>query len=58
VPFVIEIDGGVTRENVATLADAGVDWLVAGSSVFHSVNPAATFREMSQVARESATVKV
>jgi len=56
--FVIEIDGGVTRENVATLADAGVDWLVAGSSVFHSVNPAATFQEMSQVARESATVKV
>jgi len=56
--FVIEIDGGVTRENVATLADAGVDWLVAGSSVFHSVNPAATFKEMSQVARESATVKV
>jgi len=56
--FVIEIDGGVTPENVATLADAGVDWLVAGSSVFHSVNPAATFREMSQVARESATVKV
>ena len=56
--FLIEIDGGVTRENVAALADAGVDWLVAGSSVFHSVNPAATFREMSQVARESATVKV
>jgi ribulose-phosphate 3-epimerase len=56
--FVIEIDGGVTRENVASLADAGVDWLVAGSSVFHSVNPAATFREMRQVARESATVKV
>jgi len=56
--FVIEIDGGVTPENVATLADAGADWLVAGSSVFHSVNPAATFREMSQVARESATVKV
>ena len=56
--FVIEIDGGVTRENVAALTDAGVDWLVAGSSVFHSVNPAATFREMSQTARESATVKV
>ena len=56
--FVIEIDGGVTPENVANLADAGVDWLVAGSSVFHSVNPAATFRNMSQVARESATVRV
>ena len=56
--FVIEIDGGVTAENVAALVDAGVDWLVAGSSVFHSVNPAAAFREMSQVARESAIVRV
>ena len=56
--FVIEIDGGVTRENVATLVDAGVDWLVAGSSVFHSVNPAATFREMHQTARESAIVRI
>ena len=56
--FIIEIDGGVTRENVGTLVDAGVDWLVAGSSVFHSVSPAATFREMSQTARESATVRI
>ena len=56
--FIIEIDGGVTRENVAALIDAGVDWLVAGSSVFHSVNPAATFREMSATAREGVTVKV
>jgi ribulose-phosphate 3-epimerase len=56
--FLIEIDGGVTRENVASLVDAGVDWLVAGSSVFHSVNPAATFQEMSAVAREGVTVKV
>jgi ribulose-phosphate 3-epimerase len=56
--FVIEIDGGVTRENVAALVDAGSDWLVAGSSVFHSVNPAATFQEMSQIAREGAIVRV
>jgi len=56
--FVIEIDGGVTRENVAALVDAGVDWLVAGSSVFHSVNPADTFLEMSRLDREGAIVKV
>jgi ribulose-phosphate 3-epimerase len=56
--FAIEIDGGVTKENVSLLADAGVDWLVAGSSVFHSVSPADSFREMSRMARESATVRV
>ena len=30
----IEVDGGVAVENVAELADAGANWLVAGSSVF------------------------
>ena len=36
--FPIEIDGGVTLENVAEVVRAGVEWVVAGSSVFHSVN--------------------
>jgi ribulose-phosphate 3-epimerase len=30
----VEIDGGVGRENVARLVQAGADWLVAGSAVF------------------------
>jgi ribulose-phosphate 3-epimerase len=49
--FRIEIDGGVTLENVATVVDAGVDWVVAGSSIFHTVNPAAAFEELQAVAR-------
>src|ERR1700683_3274534 len=49
--FRIEIDGGVTVENVATVVDAGVDWVVAGSSIFHTVNPAAAFEELQAVAR-------
>ncbi len=49
--FRIEIDGGVTVKNVATVVDAGVDWVVAGSSIFHSVNPAAAFEEMQAAAR-------
>jgi ribulose-phosphate 3-epimerase len=49
--FRIEIDGGVTLENVATVVEAGVDWVVAGSSIFHSVNPAAAFEEMQAAAR-------
>lgn len=32
--FLIEVDGGVNEENAGPLADAGVDVLVAGSSIF------------------------
>ena len=38
----IEIDGGVTIDNAANLIKAGVDVLVAGSTVFHSKDPKAT----------------
>ena len=48
--FAIEIDGGITVGNVTEVVDAGVDWLVAGSSVFGSADPAATVRKMQQFA--------
>ena len=32
----IEIDGGVTLENAASIVEAGATVLVAGSSVFHA----------------------
>ncbi len=51
--FQIEIDGGVTMENIASVVDAGVDWVVAGSSIFHTVNPAAAFEEMQRVGRNA-----
>src|SRR5580658_8268962 len=35
----IEIDGGVSMENVADVVHAGVERVVAGSSIFHTVNP-------------------
>src|SRR5271165_4965971 len=35
----IEIDGGVTMDNLAEVVNAGVEWIVAGSSIFHAVNP-------------------
>ena len=34
----IEVDGGVTDENIALLKDAGVDIVVAGSFVFKNEN--------------------
>ena len=37
----IEVDGGVTTENAARLAKAGVDITVAGSAVFRAEDPAA-----------------
>ena len=56
--FAIEIDGGVSRDNVAEIVKAGCDWLVAGSSVFHSADPAAAVKEMQQIAEEAMLVKV
>lgn len=38
--FKIEIDGGITLENCRTVTDAGVEIVVAGSSVFGGEDPA------------------
>ncbi len=51
--FTIEIDGGISTGNVASVVQAGVDWLVAGSSVFGSADPTATVRKMQQLAAQS-----
>ena len=56
--FPIEIDGGVTKENLAKIIDAGVEWVVAGSSVFHTVNPPAAFEEMRRIAHDATAVRV
>lgn len=56
--FAIEIDGGVGQENIADIARAGVDWVVAGSSVFHAADPAQAVRDMREAAREAISVKV
>ena len=56
--FAIEIDGGVTRENLADIVRAGCDWVVAGSTICHSPDPAARVAEMRQIAREAASVRV
>jgi ribulose-phosphate 3-epimerase len=58
LPLPIEIDGGVTLENLGDVVRAGVDWIVAGSTVFHSESPEATVREMQQVARDATAVRV
>lgn len=42
----IEIDGGVTEENVAEIKAAGANVLVAGSTVFKSQNMAQTIKNL------------
>ena len=56
--FRIEIDGGVGLNNIADVARAGVDWVVAGSSVFGAENPAGTIQDMQHLAQEAISIKV
>jgi len=44
----IEIDGGVTELNAASLYAAGADVLVAGNSVFRSLNPQDTILKIKE----------
>jgi len=54
----IEIDGGITLENLPEVIRAGCDWVVAGTSIFHSPDPATAVTEMRQVARDVMEVRV
>jgi len=45
----IEIDGGVTLENAASIVEAGADVLIAGSTVFKSQDPIATIAELKAI---------
>lgn len=42
----IEIDGGVTLENAASILEAGADVLVAGNTVFKSADPLQTIQQL------------
>jgi ribulose-phosphate 3-epimerase len=56
--FAIEIDGGVGTDNIAEVARAGVDWVVAGSSIFHAPDPAQAVRDMQRTAEEAFSVRI
>ncbi len=45
----IEVDGGVTLKNISSIADAGADIIVAGSSVFGSGNYRETIGAMKSL---------
>jgi ribulose-phosphate 3-epimerase len=46
----IEIDGGVTLDNAASIVEAGADVLVAGNTVFKSADPTQTIRDLKNCA--------
>jgi len=52
----IEVDGGVDLENVAALVRAGADVLVAGNTIFSSINPSQTISQLKNVKQNTATV--
>jgi ribulose-phosphate 3-epimerase len=56
--FRIEVDGGVDLENIAELAKAGVNTFVAGTSIFHTSDPAASARQLRQLANNAISQKV
>jgi ribulose-phosphate 3-epimerase len=56
--FRIEIDGGINRDNLADAVRAGCEWIVTGSSVFHTPDPAATVAEMRQIAEGAMAIRV
>lgn len=45
----IEIDGGVTVENAASIIAAGADVLVAGNTVFKSADPTSTIAQLKKL---------
>ncbi len=56
--FRIEVDGGVDLGNTAELMQAEANTLVAGTSVFHTADPADAVRRMRRVATEAISQRV
>ena len=54
----IEIDGGVTLDNLSAIVEAGCDIVVAGSSIFGTVDARAAFQAMRRRAEETNFVRV
>ena len=50
LPVLIEVDGGVTLDNAASIIAAGADVLVAGNTVFKSNDPMATISQLKNIA--------
>ena len=45
----IEVDGGITPENLSSLTDAGANVIVAGSAIFKAADPAKVVKDMKNI---------
>ncbi len=45
--FIIEVDGGAKQDNIAQIAAAGAELIVAGSAVFGKENPAQAYQDLA-----------
>jgi ribulose-phosphate 3-epimerase len=50
----IEIDGGIDRFNIAEIAAAGAEIIVAGSAIFNESDPAQAVRELREATMQWA----
>jgi ribulose-phosphate 3-epimerase len=46
---VIAVDGGVNLENAPLLKEAGVDWLIMGTSYFRAEDPALVAQKVGEM---------
>jgi ribulose-phosphate 3-epimerase len=56
--FRIEVDGGITLDNIAEAARAGCDIIVAGTAVFGSGAPAEAVAALSRAAERAVALEV
>ncbi len=48
--YLIQVDGGIGKDNIKRIADAGCDVFVAGSSIFNTENISAATAELKKLA--------
>jgi ribulose-phosphate 3-epimerase len=51
--FRLEVDGGITPDNLQDVVRAGADWIVAGNAVFGAPDPTRRVEEMQRLAQEA-----
>jgi ribulose-phosphate 3-epimerase len=56
-PAPIEVDGGIDLDTVGLVVEAGAEILVAGSSIFHTPDPAAATRALRAAADKAAAAR-
>ncbi len=56
--FRIEVDGGIGPENITEVVRAGAELIVAGTSVFHTPDPAEAVRRLKHLASEALATRV